>query len=411
MPLLLLGLACASVLVYAVVYVLPGQTPTGLSKDQILKVQSDRRSSLMAAFVGVAATFGAYVGLKQLTVSREGQITERFTKAIDQLGSEKVDVRLGGIYALERLSSDSMVDHSPIAEILTAFIREHSKWPPTDQPTMIVDEFTGVKLWPTRDRATDVQAALTVLGRRSTVQRSMVQRLDLTFSDLRSARMVSSHFERASFRGSNLQQASLAGTFLEDAILAQADLTGALLIGAKAQSATFEGAILHSTDLYGADLQEAVFSGAICQYTQFIECGMDGVNFHQAFLDCADFSGSSLIAADFSEVNSLITYVLARMQKELDITEERGISAGQFLLAKGSRGTSFKGADLAGARFSEGELPKADFREANLEGADFREANLEGADFREANLEGADFREANLEGADWGGDNIPHPPA
>jgi hypothetical protein len=36
------------------------------------------------------------VGLRQLQVNREGQITERFTRAIDQLGSEALDVRLGG---------------------------------------------------------------------------------------------------------------------------------------------------------------------------------------------------------------------------------------------------------------------------------------------------------------------------
>ena len=30
-------------------------------------------------------------------MSQEGQITDRFTKAIEQLGSDKLEVRLGGI--------------------------------------------------------------------------------------------------------------------------------------------------------------------------------------------------------------------------------------------------------------------------------------------------------------------------
>ena len=37
---------------------------------------------------------------KQLNISYEGQISERFTRAIDQLGSEKLEVRVGGVYSL-----------------------------------------------------------------------------------------------------------------------------------------------------------------------------------------------------------------------------------------------------------------------------------------------------------------------
>ena len=61
-------------------------------------------------------------------------MTDRFTKAIEQLGSDKLDVRIGGIYALERIARDSAKDHPTVMEVLTAFIREHSRepWPPSD---------------------------------------------------------------------------------------------------------------------------------------------------------------------------------------------------------------------------------------------------------------------------------------
>ena len=85
-------------------------------------------------------------------------MTDRYTKAIEQLGSDKLDVRIGGIYALERVARDSARDHPTVMEVLTAFIREHSReqWPPPD---------TGN---PEQERSTrpDVQAALTVVGRR-----------------------------------------------------------------------------------------------------------------------------------------------------------------------------------------------------------------------------------------------------
>jgi hypothetical protein len=40
-------------------------------------------------------------------VTEQGQITERYSKAIEQLGADKLDVRLGAIYALERIATDS----------------------------------------------------------------------------------------------------------------------------------------------------------------------------------------------------------------------------------------------------------------------------------------------------------------
>jgi hypothetical protein len=39
---------------------------------------------------------------------------------------DKVDIRLGAIYALEQIARDSPDLHWPIVEILTAFIREHT---------------------------------------------------------------------------------------------------------------------------------------------------------------------------------------------------------------------------------------------------------------------------------------------
>ena len=68
---------------------------------------------------------------RTLELTEQGQVTDRYTKAIEQLGSDKLDVRIGGIYALERVARDSFTDHPTVMEVLTAFIREHSRepWP------------------------------------------------------------------------------------------------------------------------------------------------------------------------------------------------------------------------------------------------------------------------------------------
>ena len=89
------------------------------------------------------------------------QWQDRYTWAVEQLGSDKLDVRIGGIYALEQVARDSAGHHPEVVELLTAFVREHSRaqWPLSadDEPGVIHE----------RERVTrpDVQAAITVIGR------------------------------------------------------------------------------------------------------------------------------------------------------------------------------------------------------------------------------------------------------
>ncbi len=111
------------------------------------------------------------VAQNQLQVAQEGQITERFTRAIEQLGSDKMEVRLGGIYALERIAFDSDKDYWPIMETLTAYVRERAPWqePPLSEcagSSGKESAATATLGLATLKPATDIQAILTVLGRR-----------------------------------------------------------------------------------------------------------------------------------------------------------------------------------------------------------------------------------------------------
>src|SRR5215471_18076629 len=83
------------------------------------------RSTLAAVLAGLAVAAGAIVGALNfretsrqnravLELQRRGQVTERFTKAIEQLGQSeegKLDVRLGAVYALEQIARDSAELH------------------------------------------------------------------------------------------------------------------------------------------------------------------------------------------------------------------------------------------------------------------------------------------------------------
>jgi hypothetical protein len=98
---------------------------------------------------------------KTLELTEQGQVTDRYTKAIEQLGSDKLDVRIGGIYALERIARDSARDHPTVMEVLSAFIREHSReMQPPDSGGEESQPLSGA----------DIEAALIAIGRRNIEQ-------------------------------------------------------------------------------------------------------------------------------------------------------------------------------------------------------------------------------------------------
>jgi hypothetical protein len=179
---------------------------------------------------------------KSQELTREGQVTERFTKAIDQLGAvndkgeKQIEIRLGGIYALERIARDSERDHWPVMEILTAYVREHAPGPPKSlkdapppqaHPSSKGDPATAQEQPPPK-LATDIQAILTVLGRRTrTYGNGEQQRLNLTNTDLRGAILTQAQLQGAILTQAQLQGANLQLAHPQGTILNQAQLQGA----------------------------------------------------------------------------------------------------------------------------------------------------------------------------------------
>ena len=127
-----------------------------------------------------------------------------------QLGNEKIEVRLGGIYTLERISRESPDDYWVVMETLAAFVREHARWKERDKSASetlvsVYEDESSEALRP--EPATDVAAVLTVIARRDdqNLDRETVNHWTLNFreSDLRGANLVGAHFERADLLGSD----------------------------------------------------------------------------------------------------------------------------------------------------------------------------------------------------------------
>jgi hypothetical protein len=155
----------------------------GFEKDKTT-IQNGAYTNLVQALGGLVLSITAWVGYqnfrvgeKNLKISEDKQVTERFSKSIEHLGSDKIDIRLGGIYALEQIAIDSAKYHWTIVEILSAFVREKCPLDDITQPignlekTSLEDQSEQNISVPTCKKVgVDIQAAMTVLGRRKVEQ-------------------------------------------------------------------------------------------------------------------------------------------------------------------------------------------------------------------------------------------------
>ena len=213
---------------------------------------------VISAF-GVLATLFAGVGLyltyqnsqaeRQLNTDR--LVTDRFAKAVEQLGSQDIHVRLGGIYSLERIAKDSPKDHWTVMEVLTAYVRNKSPLPKGWLETPI-----GQRK-PLPSVTTDVQSALTVIGRREVKNDPEGKALDLSRSNLSGADLSG-----ADLNGANLDSAYIARANLTRANLTRADLSGSNLLLTDLNHANLNHANLFLTYLVYATLSYANLSGA-----------------------------------------------------------------------------------------------------------------------------------------------------
>jgi Pentapeptide repeats (8 copies) len=221
-----------------------------------LKLQNDARGTLLQGIAGAFLVLGAYLTWRQLQVNKEGQVTERFTRAIDHLGHEAVDVRVGGIYALERIAKDSPYDRRTIAEVLANYIRLHSPWPPS-LPGQYQPDADLAAIPVLGIRAPDVHAAIVVIGRNKFFAQA-VGRLQLPGVDFRRAFLSDSHLVGVNLRNSNLGGARLEWANLREANLYKTNLRKAEFLRTDLSDAKLPGAYLRETDLAQCILNGAV---------------------------------------------------------------------------------------------------------------------------------------------------------
>ena len=300
---------------------------------------------LAALVAGGFAVWRAEIA-RRATAAAEAQVKRQqdrdyadlFTKAVEQLGTTReirskdddgndiytykpnIEVRLGAIYALERISQDSERDHIAVMETLCAYVRENApaegceafpvtllsqhkndplretmNWEKASEWwlgafTQSFKEWIGVQKPP---RA-DIQAVLNVIGRR---KRERIQ-IEMHTKDARASYQINlknTNLRRADLRQASLQNAILAGARLEGAHLGDANLSSASLAKANLQTALIWGADLNNTQLarthfestsfYKVDLSNANLSGAHLEATTFQETNLINSNMFNASME------------------------------------------------------------------------------------------------------------------------------
>ena len=260
---------------------------------------------------------------EQLKISSEGQITDRYNKAVENLGDDAVDVRLGGIYALQRIMEDSPRDHPTIANVLTTYIRTHTT-KPHKKPEEGDEGGVGA----------DVAAALTILAHRD-------QTHDGTFTlDLRHTHLPNielpplsdSHF-------AHLNDANLEGANLNGADLTNADLFGADLAGANLNHADLFGADLFGAFLNGADLTNANLTGADLTGAHLDDANLNGANLNGANLNHADLTNADLNHADLTNANLEGANLEGANLEGANLTDAWNLTVQQLLSARINQST------------------------------------------------------------------------
>ena len=243
-----------------------------------------------------AANRNAEAANKNAETANQKQITERFSKAIEQLGSDKPEVILGGIYTLERIARDSEPDQWTIMEVLTAFVRQNAPIIKENKSQSPEDQEKLLKL------RISIRACLTVIAERKHPDLEN-KRLDLTKVNISGFNLVQFKLKGFNFTRANLTGADLTGADLTRANLTGADLTGADLTGADLTGADLTQANLTGADLTQANLTRANLIGADLTRANLIEANLTRANLIEANLTRADLIGANLTGADLTQAN------------------------------------------------------------------------------------------------------------
>ena len=256
---------------------------------------------VFAVWRGVLAQRQAETAQRQSETSQQGLRNERYQKGAEMLGSEVLSVRMGGIYALQRLAGEQSREyHCQIMGLLCSFVRH----PTRDDAVALRSDGTRAR----NDEQSghireDVQAVMELIAQRSEAAIALEEEstfvLDLRGADLRGLHLWGAKFgkailDRARLEGANLTDADLSQSSLEGADFSRCEIIMANLSGARMDRAVLIDAMLMDADLSRTSMWDTDLSGARLLSANLSEAMLLGTNFSRAHLMGIDLSGTDL---------------------------------------------------------------------------------------------------------------------
>ena len=341
------------------------------------------------------AVWRSIVAERQADTAQQSLLNERYERGAEMLGSDVLSVRLGGIYALQRLAQEHPEEyHLQIMRLMCAFVRY-----PTEDQSFLDKQSTDE---PTPLIRPDIDAAMAAFVNRDE------QRLDIESEahftvDLQTAKLRGAHYAHANLSGARLHRADMSKAELPNAHMSGSDLTCANLSEANLSRADLSYADLDDAELPNATLirtlRGAIMTGATLTGANLVDANDLGL---------ADLTGRT------GGVSGMRDYLVRRARRRNNLSRARLIGTHTTDLS----GSRLIGTNLSGARLDDAECHphthnhdrgNSDWSEpcrrqgTDLTGANIAHANLSGASLRG----GAELSGANLSTYDLSGNSEP----
>jgi uncharacterized protein YjbI with pentapeptide repeats len=210
---------------------------------------------------------------------------------VENLGDDAMDVRLGGVYALQRIMEDSRRDHPTVANVLATFVRTHAAKSRKKGEDVPADVHAALAVIAYRESARDDYFKLDLRRTQLSGSELMPRGPNGDRADLSKATLAQANLSGAGLWGANMRHTNLSIANLRNADLFDADLRDALLYNADLREADLSGADLRGANLMGADLTGADLEGA----------DLTGADLREADLTDADLHGTNLTGADLTD--------------------------------------------------------------------------------------------------------------
>ncbi|HVQ94517.1 MAG TPA: pentapeptide repeat-containing protein [Mycobacteriales bacterium] len=230
------------------------------------------RQTVLVAAAGTATILGLAVSFRTYLSGRRAQFSGRYATCVGLVASDRLDERIGGIFAFEHLMRESTAEHAAVVAVLVAFIRRRAaRGEDANPPSRLPFDPPAPPTQPA-----DVQSALLVLARRP-AQPEQVP-VDLSRLDLRGAVLSAAGLDGACLSATLLDDADLTAARLRGADLTGASLAGASLAGADLRGANLAGTDSTRADFTAADLTGSVLREARLRYAIFVHAKVVGVD-------------------------------------------------------------------------------------------------------------------------------------